>query len=181
MTCLTTPRLILRRARIEDVDDMHEVLGNEAAMTYWSTPPHSSRGETEQWLASMIASPRALSDDFVVEHEGKVIGKFGAWRLPEFGFILAPEYAGRGLAAEAMAAFLHHVFARPDVDRLKADVDPRNVRSLKLLERHGFARIGYAKDTWHTHIGACDSIYLELDRERYREQAQPAWLDSTSS
>ena len=164
MTRLVTSRLILRRARLEDVDDMNRVFGNDEAMTYWSTGPHRSRVETEEWLRSMIQADPAESDDFIIELEGKAIGKMGAWRLPEFGFILEPEYWGLGLASEALSAFLAHAFARPDVETLRADVDPRNLASLSLLERHGFVRTGYGRNTWNTHIGACDSVYLELDR-----------------
>ena len=69
---------------------------------------------------------------------------------------------------EAMAAFLDHVFARDDVDRLIADVDPRNRASLALLARHGFVETGRAKATWHTHIGSCDSVYLELTKAAFR-------------
>ena len=168
MTTLETPRLLLRRVRPEDVDDLHAVLSNDAAMTYWSTGPHSTTKDTRVWIASMMAGAPVKGDDFVIEFEGSVIGKMGAWRLPDFGFILAPEYWGRGFASEALAAFLPHVFARPDVDRLTADVDPRNLASLKLLDRFGFIRIGYGRNTWQTHIGACDSVYLELTAERAR-------------
>ena len=71
-----------------------------------------------------------------------------------------------------MAAFLPHVFARPDVDRLTADVDPRNRASLALLTRHGFVEAGRAEATWHTHIGACDSIYLELRADQLRSATE---------
>jgi RimJ/RimL family protein N-acetyltransferase len=167
MTILTTPRLIMRRARASDVDDMHRVLSDPAALDYWSSGPHTSRDETVAWIDAMIASPPAESDDFVIEYQGTVIGKLGTWRLPEIGYIIAPAYWGRGLASEALRAFLPHVFARPDVDRLIADVDPRNLRSLAMLERHGFVRTGYASGTWHTHTGIADSVYLELRRVAY--------------
>jgi RimJ/RimL family protein N-acetyltransferase len=164
MTVLKTPRLVLRRARAADVDDMHRVLSDPSALEYWSSGPHGSRGETVAWIGAMIASTLAESDDFVIEHEGTVIGKLGCWRLPEIGYIIAPAYWGRGLASEALRAFLPHVFGRPDVDRLTADVDPRNQRSLALLEHHGFVRTGYGTGTWHTHMGIADSVYLELRR-----------------
>ncbi len=166
MTVLTTRRLILRRARHEDVDDLYRVFANPAAMTYWSTGPHADRDETSIWLRSMIEASPEQSDDFVIEREKKVIGKLGAWRLPEIGFILSPEHWGSGFASEAMSAFVRHIFTRPDVARLTADVDPRNLRSLALLKRHGFTVTGHRRNSWTTHIGACDSVYLELGREQ---------------
>jgi ribosomal-protein-alanine N-acetyltransferase len=170
MTELRTARLILRRAAPGDLQSMNAILSDPRAMTYWSHGPHENLEQTREWLDSMIGAPADLSDDFIVTLEGHVIGKLGAWRLPEFGFILAPEHWRQGYATEALAAFLDHVFARPDVDHLIADVDPRNRASLALLERHGFIETGRAAGTWETHIGRCDSIYLRLDRERWRSR-----------
>jgi RimJ/RimL family protein N-acetyltransferase len=164
MTELRTARLVLRRAIPGDLEAMHAVLSDPRAMTYWSHGPHENLERTREWLDSMIGSPPELSDDFVVTLDGRVIGKFGAWRLPEFGFILSPDHWGRGYAAEAMAAFLDNVFARPDVDHLIADVDPDNCASLALLARHGFTETGRATGTCETHIGLRDSVYLRLDR-----------------
>lgn len=121
--------------------------------------------QTRAWLDAMIAAPFEISDDFVISLDDRVIGKIGAYRLPDFGFILAPDHWSKGLASEAMGAFLPHIFARPGFTRLTADVDPRNAASLALLERHGFVHTGYGVGTWTTHIGLCDSVYLALDRD----------------
>jgi [ribosomal protein S5]-alanine N-acetyltransferase len=168
MTELHTARLVLRRAIPEDLEAMHAILSDPRAMTYWSHAPHESLERTREWLDSMIGAPPDQSEDFVVTLDGRAIGKLGAWRLPEFGFILSPDHWRRGYATEAMAAFLGHVFARRDVDHLIADVDPRNRASLALLKRHGFTENGRAAGTWQTHIGLCDSIYLRLDRDNRR-------------
>ncbi len=163
VTELRTDRLILRRARRDDLEAMHAVLSDEQAMRYWSTGPHSDLAETERWLDSMITSPRDISDDFVVTLDGEVIGKMGAWRLPEFGFILRSDVWGRGYAREALAAFLDYMFQGRGAEFLTADVDPRNTSSLKLLADHGFIETGRGAATWTTHIGVCDSVYLRLD------------------
>jgi RimJ/RimL family protein N-acetyltransferase len=165
VTQLHTDRLILRRARPDDLDGMHAVLSDERSMRYWSNGPHTELAQTEAWLRSMIDSPYELSDDFVVTQDGEPIGKMGAWRLPEFGFILRSDHWGRGYASEGLKAFLGHMFGNRGVDFLTADTDPRNEASLKLLSRHGFVETGRASGTWNTHIGLCDSVYLRLDRE----------------
>ena len=168
MTELCTARLVLRRARRDDLEAMHEVFADARAMTYWTHGPHEDLERTRDWLDSMIASPPGESDDFIVTLDGRAIGKMGAWRLAEFGFILAPDHWGKGFASEALVAFLDHVFARTDVDHLIADVDPRNRASLALLERHGVTESGRASGTWDTHIGLCDSVYLRLDEDAWR-------------
>jgi RimJ/RimL family protein N-acetyltransferase len=167
MTELRTPRLLLRRAHIGDLEGLHAVLSDESAMTYWWEPPHASIERTREWLVAMMASKPEESEDFVICYGERTIGKIGAYRLPEFGYILSPAYWGLGLGSEAMTAFLAHVFTRPDVTRLIVDIDPRNESSLRLVKRHGFVETGRASGTCTTHIGLCDSIYLALEKAEY--------------
>jgi len=171
MSELRTERLVLRRATMHDLHAMHAVLSDAAAMTYWSTAPHTGLAQTRDWLTSMCDAPPSDSDDFVVTRKGELIGKLGAWRLPEIGFILRSDHWGKGYAAEAMSAFLPHVFGRSDVAEITADVDPRNAASLKLLQRFGFSETGRASGTWRTHQGLCDSIYLRLARDAWLKRA----------
>jgi RimJ/RimL family protein N-acetyltransferase len=161
---ILTPRLRLRRARMGDLADLHRVLADPLAMRYWDTPPHTDIAQTRRWLAGMVAFPPDSTDDFVVERDGRVIGKAGCWRLPEIGFILHSGHWGCGLGTEALTAVIPHVFATLRVDTLTAEVDPRNVASLRLLDRLGFretrreARAICVGGEW------CDSVYLALPR-----------------
>lgn len=163
MTILHTARLRLRRARTDDLAALHAILSDPRAMRYWSTPPHGDEAVTRDWLAAMIAAPSATSDDFIVEHDGRLIGKLGAWALPEIGFIFDPRCWGRGFAREALAAFIAHVFAGP-TDHLVADVDPRNAGSIALLGGAGFRETHRAARTWLVGDEWCDSVYFRLDR-----------------
>ena len=164
MTELRTHRLLLRRARRDDLDAIHAILGHPVAMRYWSTPPHETVDQSRDWLEAMIASPQTLSDDFVIEFDGRVVGKAGCWRLPEFGYILHPDVWGRGFAAEALRAIVAHVFAAHAIPEIVADVDPRNAASLAVLARLGFRETGRAERTMQIGTEWCDSIYLSLPR-----------------
>ena len=161
MVELRTPRLRLRRARPDDLEPMHAVLSHPAAMRYWSTTPHEDLARTAAWLADMIATD---GEDFVIEREGRVIGKAGCYSLPSVGYILHPDAWGQGFASEALGAAIAHVFAARGVDRLTADVDPRNAASLGLLKKLGFAETHRAARTWLVGGEWCDSVYLALDR-----------------
>lgn len=165
MTELRTARLVLRRARPDDLDAFHAVLSHPEATRFWSTPPHPDIETTRKWLDDMIASPPEMHEDFVVEWAGRVIGKAGFYRLPEIGYILHPDAWGRGLGREALEAVIAHTFsARPEISELTADVDPGNVRSLRLLEGLGFERTGFAARTWLVGDEWKDSLYLSLRR-----------------
>lgn len=164
MTELKTARLRLRRARMSDLDAIHRVLSDPRAMRYWSTPPHATLEQSRAWLASMVDVPPHENADFVIEHDGAVIGKAGCWRMPEIGFILHPDYWGRGLAREAVGAVVDHVFAHFDVPAVIADVDPRNGASLSLLGRLRFVETHRAARTIQVGGEWCDSIYLARPR-----------------
>lgn len=160
---LKTERLVLRRAVEGDLEALHAMMSDAETMRFWSTPPHPDLETTRRWLESMIAAPPETSDDFIIELEGRPIGKLGAWRMPEIGFLLARPHWGKGYAAEALAAFVDHAFSGA-ADHLVADVDPRNRASLALLARAGFQETGRAAKTWCVGGVWCDSVYLRLDR-----------------
>lgn len=165
MAEIRTARLLLRPARPEDLDDLHAVLSDPVAMRYWSSLPHASLDDTRAWLDDMIAIPAEEGEDFVIEQGGQVIGKAGLYRFPEIGFILRPDRWGLGLAAEALRPLIARAFDVHGLERIVADVDPRNAGSLTLLKRLGFIRSGFAERTWLIGEEWCDSVYLSLERE----------------
>ncbi|MBU1347456.1 MAG: GNAT family N-acetyltransferase [Alphaproteobacteria bacterium] len=164
---IITPRLKLRHARPDDLDAMHAVLSDPGATLWWSTPPHASMDETQVWLDGMIARNAEGSDDFVIERDGRVIGKAGFFKLPDVGYILHPDHWGLGLASEAVGAAVDHVFATRALDDLTADVDPENQASIRLLEKLGFVGTGAAERTWNVGGVWKDSLFYGLSRRNW--------------
>lgn len=158
---IRTQRLLLRRARMDDAAAMHAIMSDPVAMRYWSTPPHADLAETERWVASMVEDDPAMRDDFMVTLNGQLIGKMGAWRLPEFGFLFDPAHWGKGYALEAMSAFIERRRSLGSIE-LTADVDPRNYASIRLLNRCGFVETHRATGTWQVGDELCDSVYFRL-------------------
>ena len=161
---IRTPRLILRSARPDDLQGLHAVLSDPRATLWWSTPPHETLEQTREWLDAMIANGPD-HPDFVVELDGRVIGKAGFYIMPEVGYILHPDCWGQGLASEAVGAAIDHVFLTCGVPALTADVDPENAASIRLLERQGFVRTGFGERTWNVGGVWKDSFFYTLSRE----------------
>lgn len=159
---IRTDRLRMRRFRAEDAVHMHRLLADPEAMRYWSSLPHESIEQTEAWIASELDADPEIADDFVVELDGRVVGKLGCWRLPEVGFLFDPALWGRGYATEAMTAFIERR-RRLGSTELTADVDPDNQRSLRLLVRCGFVETHRAERTWNIGGKWHDSVYLRLE------------------
>lgn len=167
---IRTDRLLLRHARPGDLADLHAVFSDPGTMRWWSTLLHTSLDETRTWLDGMIAGNAAGSDDYVIERDGRVIGKAGFYRMPDIGYILHPDHQGQGLASEALRAVIAHVFARRPADTLTADVDPANAASIRLLERLGFRQTGSAERTWNIGGDWKDSLYYGLTRADWARQ-----------
>ncbi len=168
MVEIRTERLLLRPAAAEDLMPLNAILSHPEATAFWSTPPHRDVEQTREWLQSMIDIRAEEGEDFILEHEGRVIGKAGLYRFPEIGFILHPDCWGRGLAAEALRPVLDRAFEVHALAAVAADVDPRNAASLNLLARLGFEESGRKKRTWRVGGRWCDSVYLRLDAASWR-------------
>ena len=65
--------------------------------------------------------------------------------------------------SEAFVALLPHLWAN-GVERVTADVDPRNESSLGLLGKFGFRETGRAERTIEVGGVWVDSVFLELER-----------------
>jgi [ribosomal protein S5]-alanine N-acetyltransferase len=159
---LTTQRLLMRRFRVSDAIAFHAILSDAQAMRFWSTLPHRELAETEDWIRRTIAGIEAgEADDFVVLHQGQIVGKAGFWHGNEIGMVFAPGSWGHGFAGEAVRAILARAGER-GMTSVRADVDPRNERSLRLLAKLGFIETGRAKATLQIGEEWVDSVYLEF-------------------
>jgi [ribosomal protein S5]-alanine N-acetyltransferase len=157
---IKTKRLVLRRFKAEDAVALHPIFADPEAMRFWSSPP-KSLAQTEEFVRDTIRAYQAgTGDDFVVLYEGVVIGKAGLWRTNEIGFIFSRSVWGRGIASEAVRAIMSRASTR-GVTSVIADVDPRNERCLRLLEKLGFVQTGAAKRTVLVGDVWADSVYLE--------------------
>lgn len=87
--------------------------------------------------------------------------------------MLKRECWAKGYMAEAFMALLgpDGVLWKRGVERVVADVDPRNGGSMGILRRFGFVEVGRAERTFETHLGWCDSVYLELKNSGVKRES----------
>lgn len=160
---IRTARLLLRPADWDDLSAFHEILSDPHAMRYWSTLPHGTLEQSRDWLQAMIDIRPNEGEDWVIDLNGQAIGKAGLWRFPEIGFILHPDHWGFGYAREALAPVIERAFAVHQLPSIFADVDPRNTKSLKVLQALSFIETGRAQRTLRLADDWFDSIYLQLE------------------
>jgi [ribosomal protein S5]-alanine N-acetyltransferase len=128
-------------------DAMFLVLGDPAIYEYENEPPSSlewlrarfarlesrrAPGGDEQWLNWVIRLPAS-------ELVGYVQATIHPGGRAAIAYVLASRHWGRGLATQAVQAMIRELGDRHGVVELSAVLKRRNVRSLRLLERLGFA------------------------------------------
>ena len=90
-----TARLVLRPARVSDLSDMNRVMSDDQTMRYWSQEAHRDLAETDDFLARMMARNH-LGHDFVMELDGRTIGKAGPMPCPRSASSCAATSGARG-------------------------------------------------------------------------------------
>jgi RimJ/RimL family protein N-acetyltransferase len=170
---LRAQRVVLRELTEHDVKALFEIFSDPAVMRYWSSPPMGGPAEAQallhnihegfwdrrlfQWGIALVAEDR-LVGTCTLFHVDR------AHRRAEIGFALDRAHQGKGLAAEAVGRLIAFAFGELDLHRLEADADPRNARSLKLLERLGFRREGYLRERYLVGGEVQDAVFLGLLR-----------------
>ena len=65
---------------------------------------------------------------------------------------------------EALKALLAYAFDELAMRRIEADVDPRNMASIRTVERLGFQREGYLRERWQVNGEIQDTLFYGLLR-----------------
>lgn len=82
----------------------------------------------------------------------------GVTQTATLGYWMGEAYAGQGLMTEAATAALKYSFDTLQLHRIEAACLPTNAASVRLLEKIGFSREGYARaylciaDRWQDHV-----------------------------
>lgn len=178
MPHLETERLILRPLCVSDADDMYRYACREDVTTYLLWSPHPSPAYTRDYL-SYIEDRYATGGFFdwaVVEKTSdRMIGTCGFTSIDapndvgEIGYVLNPEYSGRGYATEAAACVLRFGFDVVGLHRIEAKFIKGNDASLRVMEKLGMRFEGYRKDAMRVKgqyrtIGICGVLESEYRR-----------------
>jgi RimJ/RimL family protein N-acetyltransferase len=140
---------VLRRLRPDDVSRFHAYRSDAVLATYqgWSVMSAADARTFVERMAAEATLPRGdwvqlaiadADDDLLQGDVGVHVDADG--RAAEIGFTVCRQAQGRGHALRAVQSALGVVFAATAVECVRAVTDARNARSVRLLERAGFAR-----------------------------------------
>jgi RimJ/RimL family protein N-acetyltransferase len=146
---ITTRRLVLRRPRLSDADDIFDSYAADPEVTRYVTwRPYKDRSEVAPFLRSRLArwdSGEEFSWVITRHEEDCVIGMI-ACRVREhaadIGYVMSRNYWNRGYTTEAASAVVDWASNLEFIYRVWAVCDVENIASSRVLEKVGMQREG---------------------------------------
>ena len=149
---LQTDRLTLRRMKVGDSFDVFEYASREDVTEFLLWKPHPDIAYTREYL-QFVATHYEIGDFFdwavVLREEDKMIGTCGFTKfdythnLGEIGYVINPEYRGRGIAVEAVREVMRFGFEELGLNRIEAKFMEHNTASLRVMEKVGMTFEGF--------------------------------------
>ena len=175
---LHTARLALRPLRETDAEALFAIFTDERVMRYWSTPAWTSREPARDMIAADLAQTTRdhLRLGIEMAASGILLGTCSLFsinytcRRAEVGYGLGSFAWGHGYMHEALQALLDFGFGELDLNRIEADIDPRNSTSARTLERLGFTKEGYLRERWIVGGEVSDTALYGLLRREWMER-----------
>lgn len=165
---LETDRLILRQVAPEDASSLLKYLSSKDVTKHMGLEPFKTIDDALDeisWYQSILEKKTGIRWGITLKDQGEVIGSCGFLNMvskhhrAEIGFELSKDYWGQGIAGEALKAVSEYGFEHMDLQRIEALIEPPNIPSQKLTERHGFVREGLLRSYEFT-CGKFDDLYM---------------------
>ncbi len=155
---IETKRLILRKPRLEDVDDFEPAYADPEVMRYLGDGSTGTREQIERgigfWLERWekngigLVSMESRETGRVVGRSGFLVWDSGSWETSSFaeageraevelGWMVAREHWGHGYATEAALVLRDWGIAARGITRLISLIRPGNDRSVRVAEKIG--------------------------------------------
>ena len=152
----------MREVRDEDLPLLFEQWADPVAvhMAAFTAPDHMDRDAFERRWSRLRADETVLARVIVVDDD--VAGTIGSWGEPgerEVTYWIGRSYWGKGIATDALTAFLAVDRSRP----LHARVASDNVASRRVLEKCGFRVIATERNVAEARSAEIEELVLRLD------------------
>ncbi len=175
---METERLILRRFRLEDEEDMFRNWASDTEVTrFLSWPTHGSvedsRSVLKGWVKDYEKEDSYLWAITLKELGDQPIGSISSFDLDgrvekaELGYCIGRNWWHRGIMPEALRAVMDYLFDEVGFQRLQACHDVNNPNSGAVMRKCSMIYEGTLRRASHNNQGICDiAIYAQLSDER---------------
>lgn len=174
MYTIETPRLLLRRFTLDDLDDLYRIYNHPDLIKYISEKKPLCLEDTRAAINSTVQhwqKYRFGVSAVIHKTYQKLIGHCGLkflenTSLVQLGYLLLPSYWGNGLGTEAAKAVLDYGFEVAALEKIVAIAKPENLASRRVMEKIG---MNYEKDAYYYKNYV---VYYSISRQAYRLKAE---------
>jgi [ribosomal protein S5]-alanine N-acetyltransferase len=175
---LATERLKFRELMESDWKGVHDYASQEAVCKYQPWGPNTIE-DTKAFVNEVVTdhnkNPRTrYMLALVSKNDGRLIGAAEMnirdfhHRNGEIGYIIHPDYWGKGMATEAAEKMISIGFNHFNLHRIQATCDPDNIASYKVLEKIGMKKEGILRENLLLKSGWRDSAVFSVLKSEYR-------------
>ena len=174
---LETERLILRVRTVADVVDIFDYASKPEVSYSADFPPVKSLKDEIYYLERILPERNQKNNlpagyGIVVKETDKVIGSVDFPRrheddVLEIGYILHPDYWGRGYLPEAARALIDLGFKELDLHKIELTCFDSNVQSQRVAEKLGFTLEARIQDRKDAQGNRCDDLRYGLLRSEW--------------
>lgn len=163
--------LSIRRARLDDVDFLHELVNDGDVRPFLGVRTATDREALLEEVERSLREPEAFGR-FVIELDGERAGALGFHLEDERSRIarverlaVHPRFRGRRLADDAARLFQRELLLELGFHRLELEIYAYNERAQAHAERAGFVREGVKRKAYLRDGEWLDAVMYALVRE----------------
>jgi [ribosomal protein S5]-alanine N-acetyltransferase len=172
---LESERLIFRKFEKADKHALFSIRSDQSVMNFMDSPKHVSIQDSISMIEDINISfyeKTGINWAIIKKSSNEFIGYFGFWRLikqhcrAEIGYTLKPEFSGKGFMKEAFDKLIDFGFNNLQVHSIEANVNPKNIKSIRLLEKKGFRKEAHFRENYFFEGNFLDSfIYCLIETD----------------
>ena len=170
-TELRTKRLLLRPPRLDDADAYFAIASDPEYARFGSRGP-VDRESTMRALVRITSFPWRQRPELAIVFGGQVVGRVmldvdAQNNIAVLGYGIGRPWWGLGIATEAAQAALDYAFRELAVYKVWARADPRNLSSLRVLEKLGMRQEGLLRGHLIYRGERVDRVYYGILRPEW--------------
>jgi ribosomal-protein-alanine N-acetyltransferase len=168
---LETERLYLRRVAKADVNEIFALRSDSETMKYIPRPLVKTNEDALEHIAMIdekIENNEGINWAITLKDSPKLIGIIGHYRIKpehfraEIGYMLLPEYYGRGIISEAIKETVKYGFEIMKLHSIEAIIDPENFASERVLQKSGFVKEAHLKENEYYEGRFLDTVIYSI-------------------
>ncbi len=168
---LTSKRLVFRRIKRADVNEVLFLRSDSRVLNYLDKVPAKTKKDAYKFIKIVQDAEKntdGITWGITLKNENEVIGTIAFWRMQkehyraEIGYVLHPNYWGKGIMHEAIAEVIKYGFEVMKLHSIEANVNPANRASIGVLEKNGFKREAYFRENYYFDGKFLDSAIYSL-------------------